>query len=373
LYANDAPRILWNRETGIVAQHRDFLFTMITMFDSWKTSNNAASCCKRGLARQAKGDLDGAIADYNRAIELDPKVPYVYDYRGFARRDKGDLDGAIADYNTAIELDPHDANGYHNRALSKQTKGDWDGALADFDRAIELVPSEPHACNNRGLVKQAKGDWDGALLDFNRAVELEPKDAHAYYNRAFIKRTKGNLDGALADYDKAIEFNPQDTNVYYDRGVACYDKRDWSEALSDFRKAAVSKPPVSKLKTVEDYSRIGIWMVRAKLGERDAATSELKQYLLARTIGKPGDWPSTIIRSLTGDVSEKDFWEAADTGNEKQTRNQRCEACFYVGTLRLIDGDKSAAADYFTKCLETGVNGLYEYQSAAAELAILKQ
>jgi tetratricopeptide (TPR) repeat protein len=346
---------------------------MIAMFNSRKTSNNAASYCKHGLAKQAKGDLDGAIADYNKAIELDPKAPRVYDYRGFAKRDKGDLDGAIADYDTAIALDPQDANGYHNRAFSKQAKGDSNSALADFNRAIELVPSEPHACNNRGIVKQALGDWDSALVDFDRAVELEPKDAHAYYNRAFIRRAKGNLDGALADYDKAIELNPKETNVYYDRGVACYDKRDWSDALSDFRKAIASKPPVSKLATVEDYSRIRIWMVRAKLDERDAATSELKQYLLARIIGKPGDWPSTIIRLLTGDVSEKDFWMVAGGGNEQQMRNQRCEACFYVGTLRLIDGDKSTAADYFTKCLETGAKSLHEYHSAVAELAILKQ
>src|SRR6266513_1572181 len=92
----------------------------------------------RGLAKEAKGDHDGAIADYNRAIELDPKQPRSYMNRGFAKEAKGDLDGAIADYNRANELDPKlAAADYNNRGITKEGKGDHDGAIADYNRAIE--------------------------------------------------------------------------------------------------------------------------------------------------------------------------------------------------------------------------------------------
>jgi tetratricopeptide (TPR) repeat protein len=360
-------------ETVADTHHQGSLSVMIATLNPWKTPNTATAFCKRGITKQAKGDMDGAIADYDKAIELDPKAPRVYDYRGFAKRTKGDLDGAIADYNKAIELDPQDANGYHNRAFAKQAKGDVDGAIVDYDRAIKLNPSEAHAYNNRGSARLTKGDVDGALVDFDKAIELNPKDASAHQNRASIRRTKGDVDGALADYDKALEFNPKDTNVYYDRGTACYDKHDWSDALSDFRKASPEKPEVEKLETVQDYSRIRIWLVRAKLGERDAATSELSEYLRNRTIGKPGDWASTIARFLTGDLSESDCLKAANSGDEKQTRYQKCEAYFYAGSLRLINDDKSIAVDHFTKCLETGGKNSYEYQSATAELEALKQ
>jgi Flp pilus assembly protein TadD len=50
------------------------------------------------------GDVDGGIADYNRAVELDPKQSRAYMNRGFFKQAKGDLDGAIADYNRALEL-----------------------------------------------------------------------------------------------------------------------------------------------------------------------------------------------------------------------------------------------------------------------------
>jgi tetratricopeptide (TPR) repeat protein len=49
-------------------------------------------------------DLDGAIADYDQAIKLNPKFGLAYKNRGKAKQEKGDLDGAIADFNRAIKL-----------------------------------------------------------------------------------------------------------------------------------------------------------------------------------------------------------------------------------------------------------------------------
>ena len=59
----------------------------------------------RQCKEKAKGDLDGAIADYNRAIELNPKYASAYYNRGNAKEAKGDLDGAIADFKRATEVD----------------------------------------------------------------------------------------------------------------------------------------------------------------------------------------------------------------------------------------------------------------------------
>ena len=81
----------------------------------------------RGFAKQAKGDHDGAIADYNRAIELAAKVTIFC------------VDGTIADYNRAIELDPKQPRAYMNRGFAKQAKDDVDGAIADYNRALELA------------------------------------------------------------------------------------------------------------------------------------------------------------------------------------------------------------------------------------------
>ncbi len=203
---------------------------------------DASAYNNRGNAKKDKGDLDGAIADFNRAIELDPKLAIAYYNRGNAEDDKGDLNGAIGDYNQAIELDPKDATAYYNRGYAKDAKGDLDGAIADFNRAIELDPKDASAYTNLGNTKKAKGDLEAAITDYNRAIELDPKFAIAYYNRGAAIKDKGDLDGAIADYNRAIELDPKYASAYYARGTAKDAKGDPDGATADFNRAIELKP-----------------------------------------------------------------------------------------------------------------------------------
>jgi tetratricopeptide (TPR) repeat protein len=133
---------------------------------------NAVTHFDLGLAKQKKGDLDGAMADYNQAIKLNPKDTSAYNNRGNVKFTKGDLNGAMADYNAAIRLNQRYAVAYNNRGNIKIRKGDRNGAMADFNHAIELNPQYGLAYRNRGNAKRKKGDLDGAIADFNRAIKL---------------------------------------------------------------------------------------------------------------------------------------------------------------------------------------------------------
>jgi len=173
----------------------------------------AATNYNRGCVEDEKGDLDGALADYNKAIEINPDYVLAYNNRGNVKKEKGDWNGALADYNKAIEIEPNHVLAYYGRGAVKSEKNDWGGALADYDKAIELKPDFAEAYFTRGAVKQAKHDFAGALADFTKAIELKPAFAQAYVARGNLEKYKGDANGAQADFKKATELNPKNART----------------------------------------------------------------------------------------------------------------------------------------------------------------
>jgi tetratricopeptide (TPR) repeat protein len=231
---------------------------------------DAAIYNNRGLAKQAKGNLDAAIVDFNRAIQLNPKDAVACSNRGNAKRDKGDLDGAIADYNRAIRFDPKYAYAYYDRGLAKKQKSDLDGAIADYNRVIELDPRFAKAYCDRGVAKRRKGDLDGAISDYNRTIELDPKYAIAYYNRGNAEYEKGDLDGAIADYNRGIELNPKDSKAYSYRADVYSNKKQYDAAIKDMEKAIELDP-----KKGDYYLSLG-WYQLFNRKPREAIAASLK-------------------------------------------------------------------------------------------------
>jgi tetratricopeptide (TPR) repeat protein len=189
-------------------------------------SNLAVAYKNRGEARQTKGDAARAKEDLKHAGELNPELmskespspkpsPPAKDSdenfvnRGIEKGKNGDLDGAIADFDRAIKADPQNDAPYYNRAQAKWLKKDTAGAIADYTRAIELGSTNPAAYNNRGNARAENKDLDGAIADYTRAIELNPDYARAYYNRAIVKKDKGDATGAEADFKTAKKLDPE--------------------------------------------------------------------------------------------------------------------------------------------------------------------
>ena len=201
----------------------------------------AIAYTSRGLARYRKGDVDGAIADYELAIQINPGLAEAHLNRGSARYDKGDRDGALADWNRALRIDPRLYQAYNNRGLLRANLLDIDGALADFNQAITLNPRLAEASYNRGWVRRDKGDFEGAILDFNRAIELNPQMAWAYHGRGTAWMSI-DLKRAMADLNRALELNPNLANSYMNRGLVWLLQGNEKEAEKDFERFLALTP-----------------------------------------------------------------------------------------------------------------------------------
>ena len=92
--------------------------------------------------------------------------------QGAAFAEKGQYDRAIAYFNKAIEINPKLAEAYYNRGLVYKEKGQYDKAISDFTKAIEINPRHADAYYSRGVVYYYKKDYEKALDDFYKAQKL---------------------------------------------------------------------------------------------------------------------------------------------------------------------------------------------------------
>jgi hypothetical protein len=103
--------------------------------------------------------------------------------QGVALYEAGKYEQAVAEYTKAIELDPNLASAYYNRGLAYFKMKQYDLALADFNKATELNPNASAAWTGRGTALQGLGKYKEALEAYNKALEINPNDQSAKDNR----------------------------------------------------------------------------------------------------------------------------------------------------------------------------------------------
>jgi TonB family protein len=108
---------------------------------------------QRGDSSFARGELDAAVVEYGKVIELNPSLADAYLSRGRVYSNKGWYDLAIADFTKAAELDPKDSTIYGNRGQAWEKKGDIAKAKVDYAKALELNADNAIAKTNLERIK----------------------------------------------------------------------------------------------------------------------------------------------------------------------------------------------------------------------------
>ncbi len=232
----------------------------------------ARSWVERGEALRAKGDLEGAISDATRAIELDPACAEAWVLRARSRNGRGERAGTIEDCTRAIELAPALATSWATRASARGDSGDVDGQLADATRAIELAPDLAFAWYVRGNGRSARGDKEGAIADLTRAIELDRSYAAAFTNRASARLDNGDREGAISDLGRAIELDPTRAPPWSTLGQAQVGEGRLDDAIGSFTRAIELDPLLPP-------PRANRGSARAQKGDHEGAIADLERFL----------------------------------------------------------------------------------------------
>jgi eukaryotic-like serine/threonine-protein kinase len=284
--------MLTEQLVGVYAELRDSALQLGRLNEADELLHKAANVetsdpgtlIARGRAREKLGDFDKAVADFDRAVDLNPtsgnymaRADFLLrnrryeqaasDYRknlelgsnrvdvqcrlGEIHSKLGDAAAAEADYQRAMEMAAQ-PGASHDEAFVRRCQfgahldlGLYQAALADCSNQVESNPDDTEWLSRRGSVFAKLNQPEKALADFNRAIEADPTNLKHYWARVEFHYSQENYRALVDEYTQMIALDPANATMFNNRGVAYYRLGDFSAAIADYSKAIELEPSVA--------------------------------------------------------------------------------------------------------------------------------
>jgi tetratricopeptide (TPR) repeat protein len=196
----------------------------------------------RGATLQDLGRLDSALADFTRAIALEPNYADAYFRRGVLHAAASQTELALADFSMAVEHNPAFAQAWLRRALLYAGADRLEEAIADFSRALEADPQLHVVYAERGMARARLGQFAQAVDDLTIALVHDRDNARLLYERGRAFTNAGRLDAALADFTRSLELDPAFVRAHAYRAAVYRHQGRHGEALADYFAALCLDP-----------------------------------------------------------------------------------------------------------------------------------
>ena len=253
------------------------------------------------------GNLTGAIAYANRAIDLNAKNSSAYYIRSAANYYSGKGEDAIADISYAIELAPTNGFYYYRRGFYNDNLRHTDDAIEDYSAAIELMPDHAYSYLGRGDMYEIKGQHSLARKDYRKAVSLDTvpgENSCAQY--AYLQL--GDTMSAIRFTDVLIDSLPYNAGVLYD--AAClYSRIGRTKQALDY---------------LESSLRAGYTSIAHMLLDDDLdALRESERYKQLMEKYKPKVFPEEELPNISGRSNSEYTDMPTEQNTDERSRNLR--------------------------------------------------
>ena len=206
------------------------------------TEDNEIGRLQLGLALDAKGDFDGGIREFEKAIALNPHDPRVYNNLGVALEKKGRGEEAIEQYRQAVRLNPQYADAYVNLGTALDRSGQSAEGIAHLEKAMQLKPAWPDARYNLGNAYVRAKRFSDGIAQYQEAIRLNPRDADAHANLGVAFSMVNRLDDAIIECRTALNLRPGDVAIHNNLGTMFYRKGMWDDAIAEYQAALKLEP-----------------------------------------------------------------------------------------------------------------------------------
>ena len=255
---------------------------------------HAEALSNRGNTLKALKRFDEALDSFDRALAAQPDYPAALSNRGAVLFEMARYDEALATYNRSLAIRPDQVVALYNRGGALQKLGRFEEALSSYDRALAISPELVEAHVNRGNTLIALHRHDDALANFDRALALRPDLVEALTNRGNALNGLKRYEDALASYDRAIASQPAYAAAHYNRGTTLHEMKRYDEALVSYDRAIALQADYP-----EAFSNRGatLW----ELKRHDEALASYDRAIALQPTFPEAHWNAASLRLLTGD------------------------------------------------------------------------
>jgi len=156
------------------------------------------------------GIWKNGITLWSNVIEQSPEGYFAYLNRGELFFKSGQLDEALADFDKAIAVIPSFYTLYNRVGVAYGQNDSFDKAIECFNRSLAINPNDDAAYYYRGYTYSFINQYNRALDDYSKAIELNQGNTKAYVQRGNLYLKTGDKRLAMSDFQKACELGDQE-------------------------------------------------------------------------------------------------------------------------------------------------------------------
>ena len=239
--------------------------------------------------------------------------------------------------------------------------GQYEESLKQFSELVTQSPNYydlPKVYNHMGVASYRLDRHDEALEYFKHALKLDPTLREATFNMKTLQaqlalintgryyERMGDDKAASEQYQKAVDSYPNYVAAWYHLGLSALKRKDYAKAVRLLKRAYVINPDYMGGKEVP-YQLAASYRGRKEAGDLDEALAIYRK--------NPQYKDSTLSAGMVLldkgmlDEAETELNSAATNGEDRKTQ---AEACYQLGRLYQLRGDKQNASVYHNKAQE---------------------
>jgi len=163
-------------------------------------SDQAKAWLNRGNQQILAGDFIGAVASFDKAVQIQSDYHLSWSNRGLALAHSGEYEEAIASFEIAIQIKFDYYEAWYNRGNALAKFGEYKQALESFDQVIQIKPDFHEAWNYRGVILNQLGENELAIASFDQAIQIKPNNHKAWLNRGDSVGSSRHYNPAAATF-----------------------------------------------------------------------------------------------------------------------------------------------------------------------------